>query len=267
MEVFAREPATPAFEDCRFYHTMDIPGYGLVEGLWDLRGNEPDYLGNVALEGKRVLEMGTASGYLCGYMEGLGASVVAYDLSPEYSWDIVPHVSLDVNKLVVDKKRKIAALNAGWWLNWKARKLTAQMVYGSVYDVSGSIGDVDIVTFGSILLHVRDPFLALWNAARLARSTVVVTEVPPVSRRLLRPFEPVIERRPFARFVPQPGSRTETWWQLTPRMIQNMLAVLGFEESTVTWHKQLSGKSRVRMFTVVGQRTAGQPDPTPVPFA
>jgi hypothetical protein len=267
MDVFAREPATPAFEDCLFYHTMDIPGYGLVEGQWDLRGKEADYLGNVALEGKRVLEMGTASGYLCGYMEGLGASIIAYDLSPEYSWDIVPHVSLDVNEVVVDRKRHIAALNAGWWLNWKARKLTAKMVYGSVYDVSGSIGDVDMVTFGSILLHLRDPFLALWNGARLARSTVVVTDVALASRRLLRPFQRPIARTPIARFIPKPGSGSDIWWTLTPRMIQNMLGVLGFEESAVTWHRQLfSGKGRVPMFTVVGQRTAGQPDPTPVPF-
>lgn len=59
---------------------MDIPGYGGVEGEWDLRKGVKEYLGNVDFKGKRVLEIGTASGFLCFYMEGQGAEVVAYDL-------------------------------------------------------------------------------------------------------------------------------------------------------------------------------------------
>ena len=51
--------------DCYFYHTMDLPGHGTVTGEWDLRGREAAYLGNVDFQGKRVLEVGTASGHLC----------------------------------------------------------------------------------------------------------------------------------------------------------------------------------------------------------
>ncbi len=29
--------------DCVFYHTMEIAGYGLVEGEWDLREGVQDY--------------------------------------------------------------------------------------------------------------------------------------------------------------------------------------------------------------------------------
>jgi hypothetical protein len=36
-------------DDCYFYHTMEIPGYGIVHGEWDLRGGEADYLGKVRL--------------------------------------------------------------------------------------------------------------------------------------------------------------------------------------------------------------------------
>jgi len=28
----------PAIEDCRFYHAMDLPQLGFVQGAWDLRG-------------------------------------------------------------------------------------------------------------------------------------------------------------------------------------------------------------------------------------
>jgi hypothetical protein len=32
-------------EDCGFYHTIEIPGHGMVRGMWDLRGGMSAYLG------------------------------------------------------------------------------------------------------------------------------------------------------------------------------------------------------------------------------
>src|SRR5262249_47083940 len=51
--------------DCYFYHTLELPGYGLVEGEWDLRAGAEAYLGGVDFRGRRVLEVGPASGFLC----------------------------------------------------------------------------------------------------------------------------------------------------------------------------------------------------------
>src|SRR5208337_1299521 len=65
--IYAQSRVINDISDCYFYHTMDVPGYGHVEGEWDLRGKETQYLGGVALKGKRVLEIGTASGFLCFY--------------------------------------------------------------------------------------------------------------------------------------------------------------------------------------------------------
>ena len=93
--VYAEPRSVTDLEDCYFYHSMEIPGYGLVEGPWDLRGGVDDYLGGVDLRDKRVLEIGTASGFLCFTMEGRGAEVVAYDLSHEQSWDVVPYAQYD----------------------------------------------------------------------------------------------------------------------------------------------------------------------------
>ena len=50
--------------ECDFYHTMEVPGHGLMTGHWDLRGGVDDYLGRVAFAGQRVLEIGPASGFL-----------------------------------------------------------------------------------------------------------------------------------------------------------------------------------------------------------
>src|SRR5712691_8821908 len=163
--------------DCYFYHTMDIPGYGRVEGEWDLREGVREYLGNVDLRGKRVLEMGTANGFLCFEMERRGAEVVAYDLSENQDWDVVPYARQDGAAFVSARREHIRRLNNAFWFCHRAFGSKSKMVYGDVYSVPQEIGQVDVTTFGSILLHLRDPFLALQKALRLTRTTVIVTDV------------------------------------------------------------------------------------------
>ena len=46
--------AVPALRDCRFYHSMDLPGFGTVNGDWDLRGRFDEYVGGVNLAGKTL---------------------------------------------------------------------------------------------------------------------------------------------------------------------------------------------------------------------
>ena len=72
---------TPALEDAFFYHSMDLPESGFVDGLVDLRPYVDEYLGNVDFAGRRVLEIGPASGYLTFHMEGQGAEVVALEIA------------------------------------------------------------------------------------------------------------------------------------------------------------------------------------------
>ncbi|NJK82152.1 MAG: hypothetical protein HC914_20785, partial [Chloroflexaceae bacterium] len=94
-DIYATPQVVTDLNDCIYYHTMDIPGYGEVEGYYDLRGAERAYMGGVQVAGKRVLEVGTASGYMGMYMERQGAEVIGYDLSGDYAWDTVPYARLD----------------------------------------------------------------------------------------------------------------------------------------------------------------------------
>ena len=88
--IYATPRMVTDVTECYFYHVMDLPGYGRVGGEWDLRDVAQEYLGCVDYSGKRVLEVGTASGFLCFFLEGQGAEVVAYDLSEDQLWDVVP---------------------------------------------------------------------------------------------------------------------------------------------------------------------------------
>jgi len=115
-KLYAEAPENIGIDDCFFYHTIDIPGIGLVEGQWDLRGGEATYLGNCPLEGKKVLEMGKASGALTFFMETQGANVVAYDLSSNDDWDVVPFAGMDWGGTAQRRREHIRRLNNGFWL-------------------------------------------------------------------------------------------------------------------------------------------------------
>ncbi len=188
VQLYAEPRDVGDLGECWFYHTMEIPGHGLVTGQWDLRGSEHRYTGGVDFEGRRVLEVGTASGLLCFYMERQGAEVVAFDLSDDHQWDLVPFAGVDADAEMAVRRGLIRKINNAYWLGHRAFGSGAKVVYGSVYDIPIEIGPVDIAIYGSVLLHVRDPFLALYNGLRLARSTVVVTDL--VNQRRMTAADP-----------------------------------------------------------------------------
>ena len=146
-------------------------------------------------------------------------------------------------------------------------------------------------------MHLRDPFLALANAARFAREAVVVTDVlheyPDAGRVLadgLAPDQPrptwrerLIRRLggevaggrnsvPAMVFLPDAADpvlkqRLNSWWRFTPATVERMLGVLGFGDATVTTHWQrYTGGHRTRLFTVVARRTAPTPQRIDGPY-
>jgi len=258
--IYATPRVVTDLAECQFYHTMDIPGYGVVQGQWDLRHCVDSYLGHVCFTGKRVLDVGCASGFLSLHMERQGAEVVSYDLSENHPWDIVPFAKTDYRQLIEERKNDIRKLNNSYWLNHRAHQSHARVVYGTVYAMPSQIGPVDISVFGNILLHLRDPFLALYNALRLTRSTVIVTDV--LSRRDYYKSLFGLLRRPTQRFMPdfRSGKPDDCFWILTPEAIIQFLGVLGFEETVLTYRGQPFRGGPARSFTVVGRRTAGTPE-------
>jgi SAM-dependent methyltransferase len=244
--------------DCYFYHTTDLPGLGRVEGEWDLRYGTDDYLGRVELMGRRVLEVGTASGFVCFHMERRGAEVVAYDRSPEHTPDVVPYARGDPGRTERELRTHIGRLNNAFWLGHRLFESQARLAHGTAYAVPQAIGPVDVAVFGCVLLHLRDPFAALASALRLTRQEVVIVE-PVVGR--FRWWRRLRERLagPSMRFFPDPatGEPRETWWVLGPEVLRRFVAVLGFEDVTVRYHQQLFRGRPTSLVTVVARRTHG----------
>jgi len=256
--IWAEPRTITDIDDCYFYHTMDIPNHGLVRGEWDLRGRESEYLGHTRLAGKRVLEIGTASGHLCFSMEQMGASVVAYDLSEHQDWDIVPYAGHDFRQHIAERRAHIRKLNNGFWFTHRARGSAARVVYGSVYEIPDDIGEFDVCTFGSILLHLRDPFLALQRVTSHVLESVIVTDVVWGLRGTVLSLAERLTGVRLVRFVPNASRREplETWWNLSPGVVAEYLGILGFPHTRTTRHRQVFKGREIQLYTVVGRRSA-----------
>ena len=254
-------------DDCHFYHTIELPNHGLVHGPWDLRTKVDAYLGHFDFRGKRVLDIGTATGFLAFSAEQRGAEVIAYDLSEEEDWDIVPYAGEYTEAHRHERRAHIRRLNDGFWFCRNALGSGVRLATGSVYAIPPSLGPVDVSVLGCVLLHLRDPFRALQAAASITQETMIVVERPPNLHMVLGALRmmriPIPASlgigKPSVQFLPDHRKRqpTESWWRIPPRTLIEFLAVLGFGDVTLNYHVQrYDGKPRV-LYTVTARRTRG----------
>lgn len=255
--IYAPPRSINDIADCYFYHTVDLPNEGTVVGNWDLRSGIGDYLGKIDFSGKRVLDVGCANGVLSFYMEQQGAEVVSYDLDKNGDWDMVPFAKWrDYEHITNMRKSIIDRLNNAYWYSHKLLKSSAKVVYGSVYEIPEEIGDVDVAVYGSILLHLRDPFLALQRGLSLTTETVVIAET--LRGQPQKTSEANLGLLPNAKSM----EPKDTWWDLRPEWVVQAIGILGFEDVSINYHQQKFEQEVVDLYTVVGKRTSGANKPT-----
>jgi Methyltransferase domain len=204
--------------DCRWYHTMDLPEIGTVHGQWDLRPTMDDYLGQFDFTGLRCLDIGTASGALTWAMEARGArEVVSMDLDHADRRDLVPFVQLDLEASRAVGRRNFPKFQAGYWLAHRLLRSRARVYYGSGYDLPAGLGQFDVVMLGMMLPHVENPFRVLEQAAARSDKTIIVTQQAPCVDEAFAYWMPNADR-------PDP----QAWWSLSEICVERMLGVLGF---------------------------------------
>jgi hypothetical protein len=247
-DLYATPPADVDAADCIFYHRMEIPGHGVVGGQWDLRGREDEYLGGVPLDGRRVLEIGPASGFLTFAMEARGASVVGIDLPEESRWDVVPNPRLDP-AAVANWLGQVRRMKNGFWFAHRRHDSAARVHYGNAYDLPQELGHFDVAVMAAVLLHLRDPLAVVAQCARLS-DRIVITDM----------HVPELAGRPVQQLVPSVDApQWDTWWRFSPELFVQFLDVLGFATQSLTFHEQvhLSGEAQhpMAMMTIVADRT------------
>jgi hypothetical protein len=252
-----RDVASPA--GCYFYHSIDLPGFGLQVGHWDLRADIDAYLGGVSLAGLRVADVGTASGYVSFEMERRGAEVIAFDRDLDDTSDdmgLVPfddHVGITgrtIEDAIQIRQQVQRQLQDSFWLTHRLFQSRVRLYTGNVYDGLVGEGDVDVSFFGCILLHLRDPLLALTRFGRISRQKLIITET----------WEDVgtYDKHPVMLLRPNVGdpANVGTWWWMSPVLLERFLRILGFRTFTLTHHTALHALTQreTRLFTLVAER-------------
>jgi SAM-dependent methyltransferase len=247
---FAIPQENVSLGDCFFYHTMDLPGIGLVGTEWDLRANVDAYLGNTEFAGKRVLEIGPASGFLTFTMEKKGASVVCLELSEDKAWEFVPYPEHYMAPVRAQRRAGLSGLTNSFWLAHKLYGSSAKLYYGDAYEIPDALGSFDIALMAAVLLHCQSPTRIIEQCAKQA-TTIVIVE------RLF----PEMEGIPACRLVPSAENMVwDTWWDFSTQFFIEYLRVLGFDNIVTNIHEQLFRRSiPLKLFTIVASRPLERP--------
>jgi SAM-dependent methyltransferase len=225
--------ATAVPEGALFYHTIDLPEVGTVEGVWDHRATAEPYLGRVNLAGKRLLEIGPANGFFSFELERRGARVVSLELAEDSDWDRVPHPYVDEAYLREALRRNVEAARKAWLFAHGLLGSRAECVRGTVYDAPRLVDRVDVAFFGNVLQHLRDPLLALQRAAEVTRETLIVSESMWMD-------SPDFRENAQMRLIPRlyAPEVSHSFWAVSPALVVELARLLGFAHTRVEYHDQ-----------------------------
>jgi SAM-dependent methyltransferase len=252
--VAPRHVTDPAL--CNFYHTIEIPGYGLQQGRWDLRDGIDRYLPALSYEGASVLDIGTSNGFVCFELERRGAQVIAFDLDERLvPIDTIPFHDLVLTRAGEDRVTVLDGVKNGFWLTHRALGSSARVVYGHANDIPEDLGPVDIAFLGNILQHLRDPLGAIASAARVA-SRIIVTEA--YWQTDIDQDTPLMFFLPAMKDDEPPEHKCRSWWQVSSAMLTRWLEVLGYRIDDRYFHDQFYAETghRIPHYTVVATRAS-----------
>jgi tRNA (mo5U34)-methyltransferase len=199
----------------RWYHTLELAPGVTTPGLFDHRPYVRQYGLPDDLSGVRALDVGALDGFWSFELERRGAAVTALDVERPEDLDWPPRLRAGA----AGESPRGAAFEIAARALGSAVRRVALSVYDATPEHLG--GRFDLVFCGSVLIHLRDPMLALERMAALCQGRLVLAEE--YSRRL--------------EWLPGPGAaefRGEspwmTWWRPSSRAWVSMVRCAGFED-------------------------------------
>lgn len=203
-----------------WYHTIDLGNGITTPGAYDHRPYLDQYGIPSDLTGKRVLDIGAASGFFSFEMERYGAEVTAVDLPRWYDHDFGPNYQ-------PDQKTEDAEvyLREPFEIAHRILGSKVQKKFMNIYDLSpSSVGEYDLTFCGSLLIHLTDPVKALWNIASVTRQKAIIAT-------------PILQDdadRPLALMVGH--HRGDGWWIPTRSCLELMAVAAGF--TGIEWYSE-----------------------------
>jgi len=237
-----------SMEACEFYHVVDLPDGPPTRGQWDLRKTADRYLGNVDFAGRRVIEIGPASGFLSFHMERRGARVAVIEPPMESFWDLVPQSAANLDHVRSSFGSHIEQIRNSFWYLHKLYRSSVECYEIDAYRIPPQPIKFDIGVLGSVLLHVSSPVRMLESVAAVVADRIILTER----------YFPELTDQPVCRLLPTAANGSlETWWEFSPKFFEQYLGVLGLPHATVTRHRQFFATlgEECEMFTIVAARS------------
>jgi len=207
-------PAELGDEVARYswYHTLDLGGGVVTEGMFDHRPIESRVMLPGDLSGARCLDVGTMDGYWAFAMERRGATeVVAVDIEDPEELDWPASLRTQVVKTLDETK------GARFELARQALGSKVDRVFRSVYELDVDLGTFDVVFCGDMLVHLKDPATAMERLFRVCRGSAMIYN--PVKEHF--PYR----RRPLAQFD---GIDQFEWWLPNRAALRRMMVAAGF---------------------------------------
>jgi tRNA (mo5U34)-methyltransferase len=195
-----------------WYHTIELPGGVVTEGMFDHRPVVARYLLPADLGGIRCLDVGTMDGFWAFELERRGAAeVVATDVREVDALDWPPLWRHRVTPTIDETKA------ARFELVRTALGSRVKRVERSVYELDESLGEFDLIFCGDLLVHLKDPITAVQRMRAVCSGSAIICN--PIKRfRLAR-------RRPLAEFD---GIDQFRWWLLSEASIRRIMEASGF---------------------------------------
>ncbi len=202
-----------------WYHTVELRPGVETPGWFDTRPVAaalpwPD------LRGARCLDVGTFEGFWAREMSARGADeVVAIDILDPHNWDWP--IGSDPQVIAEVGRRKRGG--AGFEFVNRALGSTIECQELSVYDLDPEVvGTFDLVYLGSVLLHLRNPILALERIHGVCKpgGRLLVVDAIDLELTLRHP------RRPLAELD---GAGRPWWWKPNLAGLARMVTAAGFD--------------------------------------
>jgi tRNA (mo5U34)-methyltransferase len=195
-----------------WYHTLDLGGGVVTQGMFDHRPVAHKYLIPADLSGMRCLDVGTMDGFWAFEMERRGAAeVMAVDLDDPNRLDWPASLREKTVKTLDETKERRFNLAK------EALDSKVERVLRSVYELDTDLGLFDFVFCGDLLVHLKDPITAVEKIRKVCRGSAVIC-TPIVRFRFGR-------RRPIAEFD---GIDQFNWWVLSEEAMARLIRAAGF---------------------------------------
>jgi tRNA (mo5U34)-methyltransferase len=214
-----------------WYHTIEFPDGLVTQGRYDHRELLTHYGFPSDLNGERVLDVGSGDGFWAFELERRGGEVTSLDIETFADVDLPPAI----HALFVEYPLPLF-FRRGFHIAHRRLGSKVKLVNGPIYDLDPeAVGKFDFVHAGDILLHLRDPALALQRLHAITSGECLIADC----------FDPALDALGAGPGLTRyrGGWDDATWWAPALSTLVQMVSDAGFRDVRVLTTYRLADRT------------------------